>query len=96
MTGFGDNYPQQVHHCGASIPSIFERPEKVYCGEAFGTYYGSHSPNPNVHVGAVVGGPKQDDNFPDRRFDYDHSEPIIYLNAYVVGLLARTWNASSC
>lgn len=39
-------------------------------------------------MGAVVGGPDQQDQFPDQRSDYDHSEPATYTNAPLVGALA--------
>ncbi|CAN1217865.1 Endoglucanase 17 [Linum perenne] len=48
----------------------------------------SQSPNPNVLVGAVVGGPDQGDGFLDQRNDHEHSEPTTYINAPLVGSLA--------
>lgn len=48
----------------------------------------SGSPDPNILVGAIVGGPNEHDQFPDERSDYEHSEPATYTNAPLVGTLA--------
>ncbi|KAJ7540384.1 hypothetical protein O6H91_10G012100 [Diphasiastrum complanatum] len=89
MVGFGDKYPQQVHHRGASIPSMLIHPQKVGCGDGYTYWYGRNSSNPNVHVGALVGGPDHNDNFRDVRNNYDQLEPTTYMNAPLCGLLAR-------
>ncbi|KAH9308984.1 hypothetical protein KI387_036895, partial [Taxus chinensis] len=75
MVGRGSKYPQQLHHRGASIPSIHAMAEKVGCEEGMSDWYSKDSPNPNVHVGALVGGPDSNDNFSDQRSDYSHLEP---------------------
>lgn len=51
-------------------------------------FYYTANANPNILVGAVVGGPNQNDFFPDERTDYSHSEPATYINAAIVGPLA--------
>lgn len=88
MVGFGSKFPQQLHHRGASIPSIKEHPAKVGCNDGNSRYYSSSKPNPNVHVGAIVGGPNSNDQFSDLRSDYSHSEPTTYMNAASVASIA--------
>ncbi|MED6156480.1 hypothetical protein PIB30_014699 [Stylosanthes scabra] len=88
MVGFGDKYPKKLHHRGSSIPSIKVLQAKVGCNEGMSNYYNSPNPNPNTHVGAIVGGPDSNDHFSDERSDYSHSEPTTYMNAAFVGSLA--------
>ncbi|CAA7410120.1 unnamed protein product [Spirodela intermedia] len=88
MAGYGQRYPTQVHHRGASIPSIKVLPGKVSCGGGFSTWFNAPRPNPNVHVGAIVGGPDSNDRFQDIRSDYSHLEPTTYINAAFVGAVA--------
>ncbi|KNA25485.1 hypothetical protein SOVF_006230 [Spinacia oleracea] len=88
MVGFGNKFPQQVHHRGASIPSIKAHPAKVGCNQGYSNWYNNNNPNPNVHVGAIVGGPDANDGFKDVRSDHTHLEPTTYLNAAGLGLLA--------
>lgn len=88
MVGFGSQYPEHLHHRGASIPSIHVMPNKVGCNEGYSEWYNNNSANPNVHVGAVVGGPDSNDQFNDVRSDYSHLEPTTYINAPLVGCLA--------
>ncbi|XP_058781728.1 endoglucanase 1-like [Vicia villosa] len=87
MVGFGERYPNHIHHRGSSLPSIHQKPEKISCNDGF-QYLNSGSPNPNVLVGAVVGGPDSSDNFSDNRNNYQQSEPATYINAPFVGALA--------
>ena len=51
LIGFGDNYPRAPHHRGASCGN-------GWCGC-------SSSPQPNVLLGAMVGGPGQNDDYSD-------------------------------
>ncbi|BFG31796.1 hypothetical protein CerSpe_180700 [Prunus speciosa] len=88
MVGFGAKYPTQLHHRGSSIPSMKVHPTKVDCNGGYSGYYSSPNPNPNTHVGAVVGGPDVNDQFSDARSDYSHSEPTTYMNAAFVGAVA--------
>ncbi|KAE9606551.1 putative cellulase [Lupinus albus] len=88
MVGFGSKFPQQLHHRGSSIPSIKDHQPKVGCSEGQSNYYNSPNPNPNIHVGAIVGGPDSNDHFSDARSDYSHSEPTTYINAAFVGSVA--------
>ncbi|KAE9460462.1 hypothetical protein C3L33_07637, partial [Rhododendron williamsianum] len=87
MVGYGPQYPLRIHHRGSSLPSIASHPDKIECSFGF-SILNSQSPNPNILMGAVVGGPDQQDQFPDQRSDYDHSEPATYTNAPLVGALA--------
>lgn len=57
MVGYGTKYPQFLHHRGASIASFAADPTKVACQEGVKKWYQSPRPNPNVHNGAIVGGP---------------------------------------
>ncbi|CAL2281298.1 unnamed protein product [Prunus armeniaca] len=87
MVGYGPRYPQRIHHRGSSLPSIAAHPAKIQCSSGFSVMR-SQSPNPNILVGAVIGGPDQHDRFPDQRSDYEQSEPATYINAPLVGTLA--------
>jgi len=51
-------------------------------------YFNSSSANPNLLIGAVVGGPGEDDAYEDDRADFRKSEPTTYINAPLVGVLA--------
>lgn len=95
MLGYGSKYPMQLHHRGASIPSIHALPDKVGCSQGYSTWYSSASPNPNTHVGAIVGGPNSDDLFSDLRSDYSHSEPTTYTNAAIVASVAALLHQTS-
>ncbi|PNX91829.1 cellulase [Trifolium pratense] len=56
MVGFGEKYPKHIHLRGSSLPSIHAQPQKISCNDGF-QYLHTGSPNPNVLVGAIVGGP---------------------------------------
>ncbi|XP_066397592.1 endoglucanase 23-like [Miscanthus floridulus] len=87
MIGYGDRYPQRIHHRASSLPSIKDHPQRMACKE--GTpYFNSSSANPNPLIGAVVGGPGEDDAYEDDRADFRKSEPTTYINAPLVGVLA--------
>ncbi|XP_043716953.1 endoglucanase 9-like [Telopea speciosissima] len=87
MVGFGEKFPQRIHHRGSSLSSINEKPQPFGCKEGFSSYFGIE-PNPNILTGAIVGGPDQYDNFEDDRDNYAQSEPATYINAPFVGTLA--------
>ncbi|KAI5314040.1 hypothetical protein L3X38_043216 [Prunus dulcis] len=87
MVGYGDHFPQRIHHRGSSLPSIKDHPQPIACKEG-SVYFNSSSPNPNVLVGALVGGPGEDDVYNDDRADFRKSEPTTYINAPFVGVLA--------
>ncbi|KAJ6716849.1 ENDO-14-BETA-GLUCANASE [Salix koriyanagi] len=87
MVGYSDRYPQRIHHRGSSLPSVKDHPEFIACKEG-SIYFNSSNPNPNVLVGAIVGGPSNDDSYDDNRDDFRKSEPTTYINAPFVGVLA--------
>ncbi|CAI9274467.1 unnamed protein product [Lactuca saligna] len=88
MVGYSSKYPTHVHHRGASIDSVYAHPAKVGCNDGYSSYYSSSNPNPNIHVGAIVGGPDSNDGFADMRSDSSHLEPTTYMNAAFVGSVA--------
>lgn len=87
MVGYSNYYPQRIHHRGSSLPSIKDHPQFIPCKEG-SFYFNSTDPNPNLLVGAVVGGPGEDDGYEDDRVDFRKSEPTTYINAPFVGVLA--------
>lgn len=87
MVGYGDRYPQRIHHRGSSLPSVKDHPQVIACNEG-SVYFNSSNSNPNVLVGAIVGGPGEDDVYEDNREDFRKSEPTTYINAPFVGVLA--------
>ncbi|CAI9774982.1 unnamed protein product [Fraxinus pennsylvanica] len=87
MVGYGNKFPQRIHHRGSSLPSMDQHPQHIEC-KAGTPYFLSKNPNPNLLVGAVVGGPDIEDQFYDDRIDATKSEPTTYVNAPLVGLLA--------
>ncbi|CAI5963419.1 unnamed protein product [Closterium sp. NIES-65] len=89
MVGFGTAFPQKVHHRAASIVSFNTDPSPVTCQGGNTTYLQSASANPNVLVGAIVGGPNATDGFLDSRLHPAFTEPSAAANAVAVGLLAR-------
>ncbi|XP_039128702.1 endoglucanase 17-like [Dioscorea cayenensis subsp. rotundata] len=93
MVGYGSKYPKRIHHRGSSLPSISSHPARIACHAGF-SVLGSMAPNPNLLVGAVVGGPDAQDRFPDLRSDYEQSEPATYINAPLVGALAYLAHSS--
>ncbi|KAL6631314.1 hypothetical protein ACP70R_028164 [Stipagrostis hirtigluma subsp. patula] len=88
MVGYGERFPRRIHHRASSLPSVAAHPQRIGC-KAGAAYYASPAPNPNLLVGAVVGGPSNTtDNFPDARAVFQQSEPTTYINAPLLGLLA--------
>ncbi|CAN1310689.1 Endoglucanase 8 [Linum perenne] len=87
MVGYGERYPQRIHHRGSSLPSVNAHPTRIQCKEG-SRYFLTPNPNPNLLVGAVVGGPNVTDAFPDSRPFFQESEPTTYINAPLVGLLS--------
>ncbi|CAL9760497.1 unnamed protein product [Musa acuminata subsp. burmannicoides] len=87
MVGYGDRYPERIHHRASSLPSVSSHPQFIACKDG-SDYYKSPDPNPNPQIGAVVGGPGDDDMYEDDRADFRKSEPTTYINAPLVGALA--------
>ncbi|KFK30485.1 hypothetical protein AALP_AA7G267500 [Arabis alpina] len=102
MIGYGDRYPQQVHHRGSSIPSRMVHPTAFGCVQGW-SIFSSPNPNPNILVGAVIGGPDVDDKFIGGRTNASETEPTTYINAPFVGQRSghipkgqrMTWRRSS-
>lgn len=87
MVGYGPRYPHRIHHRASSLPSLHAHPAPITCKQG-SPYYLTANPNPNILIGAVVGGPNITDDFPDSRPSFQQSEPTTYINAPLVGLLA--------
>lgn len=88
MIGFGNSYPTHVHHRAASLPSIFSQPGKIGCQQGF-QWFNSPNPDVNVAMGAIIGGPDQNDNIVDTRSNFAQMEPATYVNAAIVGVLTE-------
>ncbi|KAI3453816.1 hypothetical protein Pfo_010479 [Paulownia fortunei] len=89
MVGYGNNYPQQVHHRASSIVSFKVDPSFVSCRGGYATWFNREASDPNLLTGAIVGGPDAYDNFADQRDNYEQTEPATYNNAPLLGILAR-------
>lgn len=87
MVGYGSKFPRKIHHRGSSLPSVDQHPASINC-QGGTPYFQSNDPNPNLLIGAVVGGPDKGDSYSDSRADFVHTEPTTYINAPLVGLLA--------
>ncbi|KAL2499360.1 Endoglucanase 10 [Abeliophyllum distichum] len=90
LVGYGDKYPQYVHHRGASIPVD----ATTGCKDGF-VWLKSVKPNPNVAMGALVGGPFHNESFIDSRNNSMQTEPSTYNSAVIVGLLSGLVTTSS-
>ncbi|KAG8383742.1 hypothetical protein BUALT_Bualt04G0045500 [Buddleja alternifolia] len=90
LVGYGSKYPEYVHHRGASIPTD----AKTGCSDGF-KWLNSTKPNPNVALGAVVGGPFLNDTYIDSRNNTQQAEPTTYNTAAFVGLLSGLISTSS-
>lgn len=90
LVGHGSSYPQYVHHRGSSIPVDAE----TGCRDGFKWLY-SPKPNPNVAVGALVGGPFLNETYIDSRNNSMQAEPSTYSNALLVALLSGLVTSSS-
>ncbi|RZC63900.1 hypothetical protein C5167_025650 [Papaver somniferum] len=83
VVGFGHKYPKHVHHRGASIPKNRVR----YNCKGGWKWRDTHKPDPNILVGAMVGGPDKHDGFRDVRTNYNYTEPTLAGNAGLVSVL---------
>ncbi|KAL5778184.1 hypothetical protein ACOSP7_011110 [Xanthoceras sorbifolium] len=90
LVGYGEKFPQYVHHRGASIPVD----AKTGCTDGF-KWLNSTDPNPNVAIGALVGGPFQNETFINSRNNSMQTEPSTYNSAVLVGLLSSLVTTSS-
>ena len=89
LVGYGSNYPKKVHHRGASIVSYRENKAFIGCTQGYDNWYGRSEPNPNVLVGALVGGPDYHDEFKDNRGNFMQTEACTYNTAPLVGVFAK-------
>lgn len=89
LVGYGPKFPQKVHHRGASIESYGENKGFIGCTQGYDNWYGRVEPNPNVLIGALVGGPDIKDQFKDERRNYVQTEACTYNTAALVGVFAR-------
>jgi Glycosyl hydrolase family 9 len=89
MVGFGSRFPTKVHHRGASIVSYKESNGFIGCTQGFDDWFGHNRENPNVLVGAIVGGPNCEDRFRDDRGNYMQTEACTYNTAPMVGVFAK-------
>ncbi|KAI4336793.1 hypothetical protein L6164_015274 [Bauhinia variegata] len=90
LVGYGDKFPEHVHHRGASIPADSE----TGCKDGF-KWLESSDPNPNVATGALVGGPFLNETYIDSRNNSEQGEPSTYNSAVIVGLLSSLVTTSS-
>lgn len=89
LVGYGLNFPQRVHHRGASIESYKGNKGFIGCTQGYDNWFKRLDPNPNVVVGALVGGPDENDQFRDQRSNFVQTEACTYNTATIVGVLAR-------
>ncbi|CAI8597787.1 unnamed protein product [Vicia faba] len=89
LVGYGPKYPKRVHHRSASIVSYKENKGFIGCTQGYDNWYGVQEPNPNILVGALVGGPDNEDNFEDQRNNYVQTEACTYNTAPLVGVFAK-------
>ncbi|OMO84647.1 Glycoside hydrolase, family 9 [Corchorus olitorius] len=90
LAGYGSSYPQHVHHRGSSIPVDAD----TGCKDGFKWLY-SKNPNPNIAVGALVGGPAFNESYLDERSNVKQSEPSTYNTALIAALLSGLLTTSS-
>ncbi|KAK6229772.1 hypothetical protein SCA6_018723 [Theobroma cacao] len=89
LVGYGSRYPQRMHHRGGSIESYRENKGFIGCTQGYDDWFQRDYPNPNVVVGALVGGPDKMDQFSDDRKNFMQTEACTYNTASLVGVLAK-------
>ncbi|XLU52431.1 hypothetical protein S245_047079, partial [Arachis hypogaea] len=92
LVGYGSHYPKYVHHRGSSIPV---NATEIGCKVGFKKWYASPKPNPNVPLGALVGGPFFNETYNDLRNNSMQAEPTTYNSALFVALLSGLVATSS-
>ncbi|XP_057502607.1 endoglucanase 10-like [Actinidia eriantha] len=90
LVGYGDKYPEYVHHRGASIPAD----ASTNCSDGW-KWLTSIDRNPNVALGGLVGGPFFNETYIDSRNNSMQTEPSTYNGALMVGLLSGLVTTSS-
>ncbi|XP_073047904.1 endoglucanase 11-like [Primulina eburnea] len=93
LVGYGYAYPKRVHHRGASMELQKGKTGGFLgCKQGYDNWYGRHDPNPNVLVGALVGGPDSEDEYRDRRGNFMQTEACTYNSAPLVGVFAKLYS----
>lgn len=82
VVGFGERYPSQVHHRGASIPAH----KKESCKGGW-RWKDSNMDSPNIIQGALVAATDKYDGFQDVRTSSNYTEPTLVGNAGLVAAL---------
>jgi hypothetical protein len=88
LVGYGARFPARVHHRAASIVPYKHSKEFIGCAQGFDDWFIRKGGNPNVVVGAIVGGPDRRDRFRDQRENYMQTEACTYNTAPMVGMFA--------
>ncbi|WOL17481.1 hypothetical protein Cni_G26273 [Canna indica] len=89
LVGYGERYPRRVHHRAASSVSYKADKAFIGCAQGYDEWYCRRGENPNVLVGAVVGGPDEKDEFRDARGNHMQTEACTYNTAPMVGVFAK-------
>ncbi|RZS00205.1 hypothetical protein BHM03_00029867 [Ensete ventricosum] len=89
LVGHGARYPTRVHHRAASSVSYKADKSFVGCAQGYDRWYCRRGENPNVLVGALVGGPDDMDEFSDARGNHMQTEACTYNTAPMVGVFAK-------
>lgn len=61
MVRYGSHYQLRIHHRGSSLPYVADQSTCIGYNEGSRYFF---SPNPDILIGAVVGGPNLTDSFP--------------------------------
>ncbi|KAL9226703.1 hypothetical protein vseg_002483 [Gypsophila vaccaria] len=89
MVGYWPNFPQKIHHRAASIVSTARNSTHVGCKEGYEIWYNSEQPDPNMLIGAIVGGPDKYDIYVDSRSNFKMAEPATSTPPGLVGVLGQ-------
>ncbi|XP_037460491.1 endoglucanase 22-like [Triticum dicoccoides] len=89
LVGYGQRLPRRMHHRGASIVSHRGDGRFIGCMQGYDNWFLRRGANPNVVIGAIVGGPDHLDRFRDRRDNYMQTEACTYNTAPMVGIFAH-------
>jgi Glycosyl hydrolase family 9 len=89
LVGYSHKFPKRVHHRGASIVSFKKSDGFIGCTQGYDDWFGRSKANPNVLVGAIVGGPDRRDRFRDHRENFMQTEACTYNTAPMVGVFAK-------
>ncbi|KAF0891811.1 hypothetical protein E2562_010992 [Oryza meyeriana var. granulata] len=89
VVGYGKKYPRRLHHRGASTP---HNGIKYSCTGGY-KWRNAKGADPNLLVGAMVGGPDKNDQFKDARLTYAQNEPTMVGNAGLVAALVALTNS---